>query len=108
MQVDLSATLSRLYRVLGDFHMPIDTLVQKVFASFLLSTFVPLALKLSWNHTYGVVKGSKQSLPLQFGFERFQYIGLNWIYVAKIKATKQVIQCVALINKSFIARPWLR
>jgi len=47
MQVDLSATLSRLYRVLGDFHMPIDTLVQKVFASFLLSTFVPLALKLS-------------------------------------------------------------
>jgi len=30
MQVVLSASLSLLYRVLGDFHMSTDTLVQKV------------------------------------------------------------------------------
>jgi len=38
MQVVLSATLSRLYRVLGNFHMYTDTLVQKLFTSFLIST----------------------------------------------------------------------
>jgi len=59
MQVVLSATLSRLYRVLGDFHTSTDTAVQN-FLLVLFSTFRHL-----WNRTYGVVKGFKQSLPLQ-------------------------------------------
>jgi len=36
--------LSRLYRVLGDFHMSIETLVQNVLLAFFISTLVPLAL----------------------------------------------------------------
>jgi len=51
-----------------------------LFTSFLISVLVPQALKCLclwvWNHTYGVVKGAKQSLPLQLGFEQFQYISL--------------------------------
>ena len=43
MKVVLSAT-SRLYCVVGDFHMSNDTLVQNVLAVF--STFVPSALNL--------------------------------------------------------------
>jgi len=39
MQVVLSATLSRLCRVVGDFHMSTDTLVQNVLLVFL---FLPL------------------------------------------------------------------
>jgi len=42
MQVVLSVTLSRLYFVLGYFHMSTDTLLK----SFLISNFVPLALNL--------------------------------------------------------------
>jgi len=39
---------------------------------------------------YGVVKGAKQSLPLQLGFERCQYISLNKIYFAKVKVSHSV------------------
>jgi len=46
IQVVLSATLLCLYYVLGDFHMPTDTLVQTFFTSFLISTLVPLPLNL--------------------------------------------------------------
>jgi len=75
LQVILS--LSRLYCVLGDFRMSTDTLVQ----SFLLVfRFLPLFRchwTCLWNHIYRVVKGAKQwPLPLQLGFERFQYIRL--------------------------------
>jgi len=56
--------------------MSTDTVVQN-FTSFLISTLFPLALNLPINHTYGVVKGAKQLLPLQLGYERFQYIGFN-------------------------------
>jgi len=61
---------------LGCFQMSTDTVVQN-FTSFLISTLFPLALNLPINHTYGVVKGAKQLLPLQLGYERFQYIGFN-------------------------------
>jgi len=46
MQVVLSATLSRLYGVLGAFHMFMETqdLGAKLFISCLVSTLVPLAL----------------------------------------------------------------
>jgi len=74
MQVVLSATSSRPYRVLGDFFMSTDTLVLN---SFMVSTLVPLASNLPMKHTYGVVKGAEHSLPLQLGFKRFQRISWN-------------------------------
>ena len=60
----------------GDFHVSTNTLVQNF---YYLSDFYPcsIATKLLWNHTYGVVKRAKQSLPLQFGSTCFQYISLN-------------------------------
>jgi len=79
MQVYLSATLSHLRCVLGDFHTSTDTLLQ----NFLLPVvfwFQPLFhwhKTFLWNHTYGVVKGAIELLPLQLGFQRFQYISLN-------------------------------
>ena len=75
-QVVLSATLSRLYCVLGNFQVHWH-FGAKLFTSFLISTLVPLALNLPMKYTYGAVEGVKQSLPLQLGFEWFQYIRLN-------------------------------
>ena len=46
MQLVLSATSSHLYCVLGDFHMSTDTFGAKLFANFLISTLVPVALNL--------------------------------------------------------------
>jgi len=46
MQVVLSAVLSRLYRVLGDFHTCTLKPWCKTFTSFLISILVPLALNL--------------------------------------------------------------
>jgi len=74
--MDVGVTLSRLYRVLVNFRMSTDTLC-KNFTSFPISTYVPLALNILCNHTYGVVSGAKQSLPLQLGCERVQYSSLN-------------------------------
>ena len=77
MQVVRSATLSRLYRMLGDFHMSPYTLVQKILKVF---RFLPL---FHWheiclrNHTSGVVKGAKQLLSFQLGFEHCQHVSLN-------------------------------
>jgi len=45
IQLFLSATLSRLYCVLGDFHMSTDTLVQNVLLVFWFLPFFP------WHHT---------------------------------------------------------
>jgi len=52
MQLVLSATLSRLYLVLGNFHTSTDVLVQNLF-SFLISTCVSLAQNLPIRRTSG-------------------------------------------------------
>jgi len=65
--------LSRLYRVLGDFHVRCH-LAAKLLTNFLIFTLVPLALNLPMKSHSEVVKGAKQLLPLQLGFERFQFI----------------------------------
>jgi len=67
MQVVLSAISSRLYRMLGDFHMSTDTLSAKLFTS-LISMLVPLALNVRMkSNLQRVVKGAKRSLLLQLG-----------------------------------------
>jgi len=72
MQEVLSDTSSRLYGVLGDFHMSTDSLVQNFYK---FSDFYPCytGTKLAYDITV------TESLPLQLGFERFQYIRLNLI-----------------------------
>jgi len=77
MQVVLSATSSRLYCVQGDFQMSTDTLVQNILLGFWFLSLLHQQYTFLWNSTYGVVKDAKQSLPLQLGFERFQYISIN-------------------------------
>jgi len=64
MQVVLSATLSRLNCMLGDLHMSTVTLVQNVLLVFYFLLLFHWHQTCVWNHTYGVVKGAKQSLPL--------------------------------------------
>jgi len=54
--VVLSATLSRLYRVLGDFLVSTDTLVQNVLLVFWFLPSFHWHYACLWNHTYGVVK----------------------------------------------------
>jgi len=73
-QVICSATLSRLYRVLGELHMSTDTLVQNLhqFSAFYLGT------KLALEITFSEWLSATQSLRLQLEFERFQYISLNY------------------------------
>jgi len=59
MQVPISGILSRLYCMLGNFHMPTVILVQNF---LLVSWFLRLFLwrqTCLWIHTYGVVKGAK-------------------------------------------------
>jgi len=75
--VELSATLSRLYCVLGDDHTSTNTLVQNFLLLFLFLRLFHWHWTCLWNHTYGVVTGAKQSLPLQLGIEHFLYISLN-------------------------------
>jgi len=60
--------------------MSTDILVQNLYCtSFLISTLVPLALNLpkKSHFKYGVVKGAKQSLPMQLGFKLCQCTSLN-------------------------------
>jgi len=82
MQVVLSATLSHLHCVLGDFHISTDTLVRNFPQVF---WFLPLFQEITRTEW---LKGARQSLPLQLGIERFHYISLQAMQFAEIKVSR--------------------